>query len=144
MTIDQICAIPVAAVCAQDAACFMWATMPMIPDALRVLREWGFTYKTVAFTWVKTNRKAWTPFFGMGNWTRANAEIVLLGIRGRPKRVAADVPQIVIDRIMRHSEKPDEVRLRIVRLMGDVPRLEMFSRHRVAGWKRWGNQVLQT
>ncbi|MGA8555913.1 MAG: MT-A70 family methyltransferase [Candidatus Acidiferrales bacterium] len=77
----------------------------------------------------------------MGNWTRANAEIVLLGVKGKPKRVSASVPQVVHHPVMQHSEKPNEVRERIVTLMGNLPRIELFARQKVSGWDSWGNEV---
>ena len=120
----------------------MWATFPMLPDALEVMAAWGFEYKTVAFVWTKANKRADTDFFGMGNWTRANAEVVLLGVKGRPKRISASVRQIVRKPIMRHSEKPSEVRERIVSLMGGLTRIELFARQKTGGWDVWGNEVV--
>lgn len=127
---------------AEDSALFMWATCPFLPEALELGAAWGFTFKTVAFWWGKRNLVSNTPFFGMGNWTRANGEPCLLFTRGKVKRADAGVPQFYWGRRLRHSEKPDEIRKRIVRLIGDVPRLELFSRHNVPGWSRWGNELL--
>jgi site-specific DNA-methyltransferase (adenine-specific) len=138
---DGICALPVADLAADDCVLFLWATFPLLPDAFRVLKAWGFGYKTASFVWVKTNKNTDTDFFGMGNWTRANAEIVLLGAKGKPKRLSASVRQIVHHPIMRHSEKPNEVRERIVTLMGNLPRIELFARTKVSGWDCWGNEV---
>ena len=138
---EEMAQLPVIKIAAKDCACFMWATMPMLPDALALMKSWGFQYKTVAFVWVKSNKKADTDFFGMGNWTRANAEVCLLGIRGKPKRVSAAVRQVIRRPIMRHSEKPPEVRERIVTLMGDIPRVELFARVKTEGWSVWGNEV---
>jgi len=138
---DSICRLEVREIAAANSACFLWATFPMLPDALRVMRAWGYDYKTAAFVWVKTNKKADSDFFGMGNWTRANAEICLLGIRGRPKRISASVRQVIRRPILRHSEKPPEIRDRIVKLMGSVPRVELFARIKTPGWDAWGNEV---
>lgn len=81
MAVEDICALPVQRLAGGGGcALFMWATFPTIPDALRVMRAWGFEYKTAAFVWVKKNRKSGTPFWGMGAYTRANAEVCLLGI----------------------------------------------------------------
>ena len=77
----------------------------------------------------------------MGNWTRANAEVCLLAIKGRPKRVSASVHSVVDARIERHSKKPDEVRNRIVDLLGDIPRIELFARQQSEGWECWGDEV---
>jgi len=135
--------LPVSSISADDATLFLWATYPMLPEALYTLKAWGFEYKTVAFTWVKTNKKSGTPFFGMGQWTRTNAEICLLGVKGNPKRCDASVAQVVMSPIEEHSKKPGEVRDRIVRLMGDVPRVELFARQESGGWDNWGNELAQ-
>ena len=95
------------------------------PEALRLIREWGFTYKSVAFVWLK-NRKADSWFYGLGFWTRANAEVCLLATRGHPKRQAANIHQFIISPIEAHSKKPDETRDKIVALMGDLPRVELL------------------
>ena len=78
----------------------------------------------------------------MGHWTRANAETCLLAVRGHPKRQAKDVHQVIISHVEEHSKKPDEVRERIERLMGDVPRIELFARQKADGWDVWGNEVI--
>lgn len=82
MTTEDICALPIRQLAGGGQGCvlFMWATFPQVADALRVMEAWGFTYKTAAFVWVKKNRKSNTPFWGMGAYTRANAEICLLGV----------------------------------------------------------------
>lgn len=113
----------------------------MLPDAFAVMHHWGFHYKTVAFVWVKTNKLKPTPFWGMGNWSRANAELCLLGVRGKPKRVSKSVHQIIQRPILRHSEKPPETRELIVKLMGDLPRVELFARVKTPGWSVWGNEI---
>jgi N6-adenosine-specific RNA methylase IME4 len=141
MSIDEICALPVADIAAPDSALFLWATFPMLPDALRVITAWGFSFKTVAFLWLKQNRIAKTWFYGLGYWTRGNAEICLLATRGRPKRQDKGIHQFIISPIEKHSKKPDEARDKIVRLMGDLPRVELFARQTTPGWAVWGNEV---
>jgi N6-adenosine-specific RNA methylase IME4 len=133
--------LPVQNLSAEDCALFLWATMPQLPLALEVMAAWGFAFKTVAFTWVKRNRIASSWFWGMGNWTRANAELVLLGTKGKPKRIDAGVHSVLETPIRRHSQKPDETRDRIVRLLGDLPRIELFARGRYPGWDVWGLDV---
>lgn len=86
--------------------------------ALETIRRWGFQYKTAAFVWVKRNRKSPSWFWGLGNWTRANAEICLLATKGKPKRASASVHSIIDAPIGRHSEKPAETRDRIAQLAG--------------------------
>lgn len=125
----------------EDSVLFLWAVPSLIPEALHTMKSWGFDFKTIAFNWIKTNPKSGTPFFGMGQWTRTNSEICLLGIKGKPKRVSASISQVVMTPIEEHSKKPQEVRERIVQLMGDIPRVELFARQKVAGWDSWGNEI---
>ena len=141
MGIDELCALPVPELAAKDCALFLWATFPQLPEALRLIRAWGFRYKTVAFVWLKRNRKSPSWFYGMGYWTRSNAEICLLATKGKPKRQSAGVHQLLISPIEQHSKKPDAAREKIVALMGDLPRIELFARASPPGWDVWGNEV---
>ncbi len=141
MLIDEICALPVADISAKDSVLFLWATFPNLLDSFRVIEAWGFSYRTVAFVWVKRNKKAPNWFMGLGYWTRANAEICLLAAKGNPKRISKSVRQIIDAPIEQHSKKPDETRDRIVDLMGDLPRIELFARQKTEGWDVWGNEV---
>ena len=141
MSIDEICALPVSDLTEKDCALFLWATFPMLPEALQVISAWGFQFKTVAFVWLKQNRVAKTWFFGMGYWTRSNAEICLFATRGKPKRQSKSIHQFIISPKEQHSKKPDEARQRIVELMGDIPRVELFARDYAAGWDVWGNEI---
>ena len=130
--------------CGPGQRTFLWATFPQLPEALRLIEAWGFTYKSVAFVWLKKNRRADSWFYGLGFWTRGNAEICLLATRGHPKRQAANVHQFIISPIEHHSKKPDEARDKIVALMGDLPRVELFARQTPPGWDVWGNEVEPT
>ena len=145
---DEIKALPVAHIAQDRAACFMWATSPKLPLAFEVMRAWGFEFKSVAFVWIKTNKKAPSYFTGMGFYTRQNAEFVLLGTRGSPslERLDKGVHQVfdeaepVIAPVSAHSVKPEEVRKRIDSLFGG-DRIELFSRGGAPGWDVWGNEV---
>lgn len=141
MTIPEICALPVAEIAAKDSALFLWVTFPNLPYAFDVIKAWGFQYSTVAFVWVKRNKKSPGYFVGLGHWVRANAEICLLATKGHPQRIAKNVRQIIDAPISIHSKKPDEARNRIVELMGDLPRVELFARQKPEGWHVWGNEV---
>ena len=141
MKTEDICALPVHALAAEDCALFLWVTMPMIFEAQKVLAAWGFRYKTVAFVWVKQNRKGTGIFWGMGYWTRANAELCLLATKGHPQRRTKNIHQVIISPVEEHSKKPEEARRRIEALMGEVPRLELFARRPSPGWDVWGNEV---
>lgn len=144
MSIDEIKALPVGELAAKDCVLFLWITCPMLNEVWPVLDAWGFQYKTVAFVWVKVNRKDYSLFTGLGWWTRSNAELCLLATRGHPRRVDSTVHQVVLSRIERHSKKPEEVRRRIEQLMGDVSRVELFARQRAPGWDVWGDHVAST
>ncbi len=141
MTIEEIQALPVSELADKDCALFMWITFPLLKESLSVLSAWGFKFKTIAFVWIKQNRKSDSLFWGMGYWTRTNAEFCVLATKGKPKRMAKNVHQVIVSHIEEHSKKPDEARRRIVRLMGDLPRIELFARQKSAGWDVWGNEV---
>lgn len=138
MRLADLKALPVSTIAAPDCALFLWACMPLLPDALELIEAWGFTHKTTAFVWVKRTTTGTSWHYGLGYWTRANAEIVLLATRGKPKRIEKGVAQLVIAPAGEHSAKPHEVRTRIERLMGDVPRIELFARSGAPGWDSWG------
>lgn len=138
MTDTDIYALPVQTLAAKDCALFLWGTWPKLREAMATIDAWGFTYKTLAFDWVKQNPKALTLFWGMGRWTRSNSEFVLLATKGKPARINAGVHSVVMAPMGAHSAKPPEVRDRIVTLCGDVPRIELFARDVVPGWDAWG------
>jgi len=141
MRFTDILDLPIQNLADKNCVLFLWAIYPMLPEALRVIKDWGFEYKTIAFTWVKKNKKSNTWFWGMGYWTRQNPEICLLATKGNPKRISKSVHSIIDSRIREHSRKPDEVKERIVALMGDLPRIELFARQKTEGWDVWGNEV---
>jgi N6-adenosine-specific RNA methylase IME4 len=141
MKLEDICALPISQICDEDCVLFLWATYPLLPEAIKVLQSWGFSYKSVAFTWVKQNKSGNGFFFGLGRWTRGNPEICLLGVKGSPKRVSTSVENLTISPLQRHSQKPEIIRQKIVDLIGDLPRIELFARQNVQGWDSWGNEV---
>ena len=89
----------------------------------------------------KNKKNKDSNFWGMGRWTRSNAELCLIGIKGHPKRVSASVHSIIESCIEEHSKKPDIVRKKITELCGDLPRIELFARQYAEGWDCWGNEV---
>jgi N6-adenosine-specific RNA methylase IME4 len=141
MSKNEICNLNIAEVADQDCVLFLWATFPQIQEALQVIKAWNFQYKTVAFVWLKQNKTGKGWFFGLGFWTRANVEICLLATKGKPKRKSCHVHQLIISPLRGHSQKPDEAREKIIELMGDLPRLELFARSKTDGWDVWGNEV---
>ena len=142
MTREELKDLDVAKLAHDDCVMLMWVTYPHLPEGLELLQAWGFTYKTVAFTWVKKNKSGEGYFMGLGNYTRTNAEICVIGVRGKGLTVKSkDVRQICDASVSKHSEKPAEIRDRIVELYGDVKRMEMFARKTTPGWETWGNEV---
>lgn len=141
MSIDQLKALPVGHLAADNAALFMWCTDPLLDRAIEVMKAWGFRYCTVAFTWAKRTPRDSGWHMGTGYYTRANPEICLLGMNGRmglPKSRA--VRQLVVEPVREHSRKPDRIYADI-ESMWDGPYLELFARQRRPGWDAWGNQV---
>jgi len=113
---------------------FMWTQDAHLKYAIELGEQWGFVYKTIGFVWDKQN-------FGMGYWTRKGAEICLLFTKGKPKRISGGVRQFISEKAREHSRKPDEVRNRIVQLIGDLPRIELFAREKTEGWDVIGNGI---
>lgn len=144
MSVREICDLPIKRLKTDDAFCFMWTTFPNIAEALEVMKSWGFIYKTAAFVWVKKTRdgKNWC---GLGSYTRANAEICLLGVskktKARKQVQSRNVRQIIEAVKNKHSEKPKETRDRIVELVGGGKRIELFARDSAEGWDCWGNEA---
>src|SRR6185295_2679878 len=119
---------------APDCLLAMWWVPPQPAEALQLVAAWGFKLKTFkGFTWHKLTKNG-RDHFGMGSLTRANTEDCLFAVRGKPKRQSAAVPQLIHAPVREHSRKPDEARDRLVQLMGDVPRIELFARQLPPGW----------
>jgi site-specific DNA-methyltransferase (adenine-specific) len=149
MSTEDLCALPVKEHVEKPAACFLWATGPKLPDALKVMEAWGFFYRGIAYVWVKTSNEG-RIINGQGvrpTFVKPTTEIVLVGstlAKGRPLplRTEGQAQVLLAPRPGgRHSAKPPEIRERIVELLGDLPRIELFARERTPGWDAWGNEV---
>lgn len=139
MSISDICKMDIPA--EDNSVLLMWTTYPQLEEAFKVISAWGFVYKTCAFTWVKTNKDG-SIYMGMGRYTRANAEICLLAKRGNGiKRQSASIFNTQVHGRSKHSQKPIKFKEDIVRLFGDLPRIELFAREKTEGWDVWGNEV---
>jgi N6-adenosine-specific RNA methylase IME4 len=136
LTIDEICALPVADLATTDAVLFLWCTSPHLPDALRVVESWGFSYRA-NIVWVKQGPP------GLGYWVRNQHEILLIAARGNMRApLESDRPPSVIHAPRReHSRKPDEAYEAIERMYRDLPKTELFARRERPGWDRWGNEA---
>jgi N6-adenosine-specific RNA methylase IME4 len=147
MSVEQIAALPVDDLAANDCALFLWGIWVMLPASLEIIRAWGFEFKTCAFNWIKADLAQLDMFkdddsgqLGLGYWTRQNSEFCLLATRGSPKRLHADVRQAIIERRREHSRKPDCVYARIERLVTG-PYIELFARQQRPNWSAWGNEL---
>ena len=150
MTLDALASLPITSIAKDNCALFMWATLPLLQQALFVIEQWGFIYTNCAFVWVKLNKNGVTYIYpvktqrdvllengaysGIGSYTNGNAELCLLAKRGSIKRKEKNVKQIVFAPLQRHSQKPEEVQNRIERLMVDEDRIELFARRYRDGW----------
>jgi N6-adenosine-specific RNA methylase IME4 len=141
MDINDIKSLPVKDITQDNCILFIWVTYPNLLEGIETIKQWGFEYKTCAFSWIKKNKISDSLFWGLGYWTRANNEICLLATKGKPKRISKKVHQVVIEKIREHSRKPDIIRNKIVELCGDIPRIELFARQKVNGWDAWGNEI---
>jgi N6-adenosine-specific RNA methylase IME4 len=133
MPLGDICALRVPA--AKDAVLYLWATAPLLPEALQVMEAWGFRYKSCAI-WDKQR-------VGIGHWWRGQHELLLVGVRGKARPPQSTLRRSSVFRAPRgrHSEKPAEVRDYIAQAFPAARRLEMFARVTSPGWKAWGNEV---
>ena len=140
MEIQEICLMPVKDIADDDCMLLMWVVDPLLDLAFDVIEAWGFQYKTVGFTWAKQNKTNLGMFTGLGYWTRGNPEMCLLATKGRPKRKAMDVKQLIVEPRGKHSQKP-LLHKEIERLV-DGPYIELFARKKpYPNWDYWGNEV---
>ena len=139
MSIEEIKSLPVQQITENNCMLFLWATFPNLQEALDVIKAWGFKYKTLGFSWIKTNKNNNRPFFGIGYYTKSNCEVCLIGVKGKPIVVNNKISSVLFSTKQQHSKKPDIVRDKIVQLCGDLPRIELFARTKIHGWDVWGN-----
>lgn len=140
MKLEDIKKLPVPKIADENCVLFLWATYPQLPEALELIKAWGFQYKTIGFQWVKKTRNGSKWFFGLGHWTRSNTEPCLIAIKGNPKPINHSISQLIIDNVRFHSQKPEIVRETIVKLMGDCKKIELFAREQPGGWDFWGDE----
>lgn len=132
---DAICARPVGDIAADDCCLFLWATVPMLPDALKVMAAWGFEYKSHCM-WRKDR-------IGTGYWFRNAHELLLVGTRGNvPAPAMGTQFESVIDApVGKHSEKPDQFYELIETYFPNLPKIELNARRARPGWDAWGNEA---
>lgn len=151
MHIEDIKKLPVQNICNNNSVLFMWVTFPLLQQGLDVINAWGFEYKTLGFSWHKLTKNN-KLFFGVGSYTKSNCEVCLFATRGNvgiKKNIdklhvkSHAVSSAINSPIEKHSKKPNEIRDRIVKLFGDISRIELFARETAPGWDCWGNEVPQ-
>ncbi len=136
MTLDELCALPVPAISADDCLHFMWVTSPLLVDGLTLLSCWGFEFATVAFVWDKQKTNP-------GYYTLSQVELCIVGKRGRipTPRGSRNERQFLSELRGKHSAKPAEVRARIERMFPEQRKVELFAREHSPGWTVWGNEI---
>lgn len=135
----ELAKIDLSSIAKKDSVMFLWGTFPMLKDQIALMESWGWTYKTMAFVWLKFNKNENSIFMGPGHYTRANMEPVLFGTRGKcliPED--RSVKQPVVARRMGHSKKPEEIRMRIECMYPNADRIELFAIRQVEGWDCYG------
>lgn len=141
MSIEDIKTLPVSKISDENSILFLWVTFPNLQEGLDTMKAWGFKYKTLGFSWIKTNKNDGKPFFGIGFYTKSNCEVCLIGIKGKPPKASNKISSVVIAPREKHSKKPEEVKNKIVDFCGSVSRIELFAREKSDGWDVWGNEI---
>jgi len=144
MSSESIKNLKVKDISAENCILFIWTTDYHLEKCLEVIRSWGFRYKTIGFYWAKKNKKG-EPVCFMGAYTmKSGIELCLLATKGKDAHKLVkkhNIRSLIESERKQHSRKPDEIRNRIIQLMGDLPRIELFAREKVKGWSAWGNEV---
>ena len=142
MSIKEMKELPIKNILDKDCALFLWVTDSHLKFGIEVLESWGFKYKTIAFVWIKKYESG-SYVYNFAPWTLKSNEICLLGIKGKmgKYKMANNIKSLVEEVRRKHSQKPEEVRSRIEKLFGNIPRIELFARERTEGWDAWGNEV---
>jgi N6-adenosine-specific RNA methylase IME4 len=141
MTDEEIKEMPVKDWVASDAILFMWAVDNKVPMIGEFMKAWGFEYKCVGFVWVKKAKTTQGVNANFSSYTRRACEFCYIGTRGKYLVTKKNVDQLIMEPKREHSRKPDVARNRIVEMIGDVPRLELFARQSIDGWSAYGNEV---
>ena len=141
MSYEEIKRLPIPDLADKNCALFLWNTFPYIDKQLELFKYWGFRYRTIAFLWVKLNSKNKKPFFGVGYYTKSNPEPCMLGMKGQLKTKDNSISNLVFSPRREHSRKPDEIREKIVKLFGDLPRIELFARQKTKDWNAIGYDI---
>lgn len=141
MSTQEICDLPIKELSAENCALFIWATWPNIIECFDVITAWGFTYRTLAWEWVKAKRSGFGFHFGMGYYTRSNPEPCLLAVKGTMPVAVHNIQALIYSPVREHSRKPDEQYRKIESLYPNMKYLELFARKKKENWDSWGNEI---
>ena len=135
ISISELKALPIKEMADENSVLFLWATSPLLPDALELSKAWGFIYKA-AFVWDKIRHN-------MGHYNSVRHEFLLICTRGSftPQNVKLYDSVQSIERTEKHSEKPEEFREIIETLYPKGIKIELFARKESEGWTSWGGEV---
>lgn len=142
MTLRDICDLPVQAIVADTAHLYLWVPNALLPEGLKVMENWGFSYKS-NIIWYKIRKDGGPDRRGVGFYFRNVTEILLFGVRGknaRTEKLGRTQENILSTQKREHSRKPDE-QYPLIEGCSPGPRLEMFARGPRLGWTVWGNQA---
>ena len=136
MKLDELKALPVTSLTADDCLLFLWTSSPHLDQAIELINAWGFNWATVGFVWDKQK-------VNPGFYTMSQCELCLIGKKGKipSPRGARNIRQFVSEERQSHSSKPNEVRNRIELMFPTQTKLEMFARSTTDGWDVFGNEV---
>lgn len=141
MSLEELKNLPIDNISKDNSMLFIWTTFPFLSECLELISAWGFEYKTIGFNWIKMNKKSDTLFWGLGSYTRSNSEVCLIGTKGKTNRLDKGVHSVIFSRIREHSRKPAITRNKIIKLVGDLSRIELFATEHIHGWDSWGNEI---
>jgi len=144
MSSESIKNLPIQEISAKNCILFIWTTDYHLEKCLGIIKFWGFQYKTVGFAWLKKNKQNKPVCFTGAYTMKSGIELCLLATRGKNAHKLVkkkNVRALIESQRTKHSEKPAEVKDRIVELVGNLPRIELFARQKTKGWDAWGNEV---
>jgi N6-adenosine-specific RNA methylase IME4 len=142
LTLDEICALPVVSLAAPTAHLYLWTPNALLPDAIKVMAAWGFTYKA-NLVWHKVRKDGGSDGRGVGFYFRNVTELILFGTRGKSARTLApgrSQVNMIETRKREHSRKPDE-QYAVIEACSPGPYLELFARGERRNWTVWGKQA---
>lgn len=139
---EEMCKLPINTITDNDCILFLWVTDSHLEVGIDVIKSWGFSYRTIGFTWVKQYKNN-SICVNVAPYTLKSTEICLIGLKGKLKNIKKSnkVKNLVFAERTKHSKKPNEVRNRIEEFCYDLPKIELFARQKYEGWDAWGDEV---